>query len=604
MAIDRRVFLAGLSATLSTVFPQTTWYGLFGTPPAAAQPLPSLPADIGKGRKVAVIGAGIAGLTSAYELLKASFDVTVFEGQKRYGGRSLTVRPSDPDYRSWYLAKSRFVSEDSYCDFVPAEVRGAMVPEQRCTFSPVRTGEDDYVDQYFNAGPGRISTHHTGVLHYCRELGVDLIPYIFVSETNLLQAADFNGGKPVQIRKFRYDMRGYVAELLEGAAEIKDVAHPEMSARLKAKLQKFLTEFGDLSSAGIYLNSPRAGYVVSPGAGTNAGILRKPFPLNELLNADDLWSALLASAHYDWQLPLLQPAGGMDMIWQAFLTQRIDDSELRNRVRLEHDVTGMRYADATRSRVAVSFNRRDGAGSEVFDYVIMTGQPFVLLDMDMKDVLDDDVPKRLNEVVYFRAGKYGWQARSRFWEAPDVGIFGGISWTADMIGQIWYPSDGYNQPTGVLTGAYILDNDPVDRNGTVYPAEMDYKVAVDLSDLPASKRYAARWGEMDQAARTAQALSGGEKLHPGFSQNVYRDSGLSVAWQNQPYQIGVSALHMPTTRPDAYARLIRPIDRVGRVYLAGDSISYDPSWQEGAIRSAWWTLGLIKDHAAAHGGAQ
>lgn len=38
-------------------------------------------------RKIAVIGAGIAGLTCAYELKKAGFDVTVFEKNKRVGGR-------------------------------------------------------------------------------------------------------------------------------------------------------------------------------------------------------------------------------------------------------------------------------------------------------------------------------------------------------------------------------------------------------------------------------------------------------------------------------------------------------------------------------------
>ena len=41
--------------------------GLFRLPSAVAQELPYWPEDYGKGRKVAVVGAGIAGLTAAYE---------------------------------------------------------------------------------------------------------------------------------------------------------------------------------------------------------------------------------------------------------------------------------------------------------------------------------------------------------------------------------------------------------------------------------------------------------------------------------------------------------------------------------------------------------
>lgn len=44
------------------------------------------------GKDVVVLGAGLAGLTAAYVLAKAGYDVTVLEGQRRVGGRVLTVR--------------------------------------------------------------------------------------------------------------------------------------------------------------------------------------------------------------------------------------------------------------------------------------------------------------------------------------------------------------------------------------------------------------------------------------------------------------------------------------------------------------------------------
>jgi monoamine oxidase len=43
-------------------------------------------------KKVIVIGAGLAGLTAAYELTQAGHDVMVLEARNRAGGRVLTVR--------------------------------------------------------------------------------------------------------------------------------------------------------------------------------------------------------------------------------------------------------------------------------------------------------------------------------------------------------------------------------------------------------------------------------------------------------------------------------------------------------------------------------
>ena len=604
MTLSRRHFLQGAAglALLAGAVHTSLLGGLLRIPPAAAQDLPEFPDGFGNGKRVAVIGAGIAGLTSAYELSKAGFDVTVYEGQNRYGGRSLTVRPSDVDYKAWYLDNNPFVRADSYCDFVPAEVRGAKVGEQVAQFTPYRVG-DGYFDLYLNCGPGRIPTHHTGVLHYCRDFGVPMEPYIFVGDTNLLQSEDLNGGEPVQMRQFQYDLQGYFADMLYGTAEQalpSDVAAADPAA--VDKLRHLLTQFGDLTPGGSFENSARTGYAINPGAGTNAGVLREPLPLQELLNASDIWPELYFGERYMWQFPLLEPSGGMDMIWQAFLAQKIAGAELRGRVRLEHEVTAMHYADGDGSKVTLRFKAPDGSGQSTFDYVVMTGSPHVMDGMDMAGLIDGDVAGLLRSLLYGLGGKYGWQARRRFWEDQDVGIFGGISWTSHQIKQIWYPSDGYHGPTGILTGAYIYDHDLVDVEGKVYEQATDYRIAHDPGDMPDSERPAFVWGEMDHASRTKQALAGGAALHPDYRENLYAEDGLSISWNNQPFQYGLMAADMPITRPEAYARLIEPIDRSGRVYLAGDYLSYWSGWQEGAVRSAWWTLDLLRDHAELHGG--
>lgn len=47
------------------------------------------------GASIIVLGAGLAGLTAAYELRKAGYKVTVLEYQNRGGGRSITLKGGD-----------------------------------------------------------------------------------------------------------------------------------------------------------------------------------------------------------------------------------------------------------------------------------------------------------------------------------------------------------------------------------------------------------------------------------------------------------------------------------------------------------------------------
>src|SRR5690242_5122600 len=93
MRLTRRQFLTRVAHAggYSATFAAMQSLGLLASPASTASAV-DLPGDIGKGLKVLVLGGGIAGLVSAYELGKAGFQCTLLEARGRPGGRNWTVR--------------------------------------------------------------------------------------------------------------------------------------------------------------------------------------------------------------------------------------------------------------------------------------------------------------------------------------------------------------------------------------------------------------------------------------------------------------------------------------------------------------------------------
>ncbi len=545
---------------------------------------------------VVVLGGGVGGLATAYELQLAGYRCTVLEARPITGGRCLTLRQGDT------------LVEDCFPDV------------QTCTFEngpahqPYTTG----YPPYFNAGPGRIPSAHKQLLSYLKKFMVALEVYVMDSRSNLTYVKDSFAGQPSVNRQLDNDTRGRIASLLYHLVDKKlDMADlgatsPAECEQRRKQLQSLLVTFGDLvkdpesgRQVGDYIGSTRSGYHHLPTIEPEPWV--KPYTWNELLSSE-FWkkTRFYSPQEFDWQPTLFEPVGGMDNVANAFL-RNVED--LQAKILTSAVVVRVAFDEANK-KYSVTY-QVDGARHTIEADICISNIPIPLL----KGVLDDhhfdesfrealcavykaqyfDDPKHPNRPRFLAATtKVGWQAPQDTWgplpapggpleESGSVPIFGGISWTTDEITQIWYPSGGFHNRLGILTGAYNYA-----------------PVAVAWGKLPPKERLAL-------AQKQAEHL-GGEKFAEGLKH------GIAIAWQNIAHIKGGwaqwHALDEPVEEDKTFAASLRktgPQTTRGayyyncllqgnkNFYIVGDQMSEIPGWQEGAIISAINAVNRIGD---------
>ena len=521
MPVTRRALLNAMARLggAGAVYETLAVWDFLKPPPALAAGL-ELPRESGAGKTVAILGAGVAGLCAAYELDRAGYDCVILEATRRLGGRSLTLRRGD-GFR---------------------EVGG---PLQECLFEE---------GQYLNAGPGRIPHHHVHVIDYCRQFGVALQPYIFASRANLVHTGHIGNGKTMQVRRALYDLQGHVAELLDKCVAKGGLDQPVTGLDL-AKLREMLATFGGLTKVERQGQAPswsyrnqtgRAGYEVPPGLANEPGRPLGPLALDEILRSNVWNDFIFRDAEYFWQTSLLEPIGGMDHFVKGFARQPLtrQAGHIEGLIRYGAKVTGI---EVGADKVTVLYDA-GGARTVTADYCVCT------IPMPIFKMLRTNLPSAYMQAAETlpvqAAGKVGWQA-DRFWETKDQ-IYGGISWTTDLITQIWYPSHGYLSRKGTLTGAYMYG------------------------------RAAERFNALPVAQRLQIAKDQGEKLHPGFA--TFVEHGLAIGWNNMEFERFAWADESDPGFSGPAQALSVP---QGRFHMAGDQLTYWSGWQEGAVISAW-----------------
>ena len=434
--------------------------------------------SVGDGKRVVILGAGIAGLVAAYELDKMGYECTILEATARAGGRNLTVR------------------------------RGDVLEEMNQPRQQVMFDDDD--DLYANMGPARIPYHHETILGYCKQLGVSLEVFVNDNRGAFFQSRGWNSGRRVTGRELHAAQRGYIAELLAKAVN-RGALDQELTMEDQSNLLDMLDDFSGpgLDADYTYTGSGRAGYdgmYVNKGLGGSNPV--PPLGMQEVLGFNLPWFFLHWGHDLDQQATLFQPVGGMDKIVDAF-TMKVG-----HLIRYESVVEDIRNQSPGGVRVAYSYR---GAMMEPFDadFAICTIPATVL--NDIPNNFSMATQDAIADTPYDSAVKIAFQGKTRFWEEPSLSIYGGISWTnfgGDRdVTQIWYPANGYHRDKGIILGAYIFGVPGFDQSS------------------------ALSFAAMSPSQRLEAAIEAGENIHRGY----YRDNveaGVSRAWSEAPFQKG------------------------------------------------------------------
>lgn len=443
--LSRREFLYRVAAVGGTGLLLNTLNAWGGGMQSSANGPPRLTGS-GKGRTVIILGAGVAGMSAAYELGSLGYDCRILEARGFAGGRCQTARRG--------VTIKEYGGESQTCDL-----------DERL---------------YFNHGPWRIPYNHQSTLYYTRLFQVPL--EIMVNDNDISYVYFQGGSGPLASRRVRQvevkaDMRGHVAELLAKAVKNNQLDQ-QLTAGDKTLLLDYLVHEGSLSRSDLqYRGNEGRGYKLNPGAGIDPGpgIPSDPLGFKDLL-ASRLGQVYSAVHEFSQQATMFQPIGGMDAIAKAF-ERRVGKNIRYNTV--------VRSIHQTEKGVTVEYRDAEGgaAGSVSGDFCLCTIPLSVLGGIE-----SDFSPKfkqAMRNVSYAPVGKIGLQMKRRFWEEDDF-IYGGhVHTDLPGIGSISLPSTGWQSQKGVLPGYYNFEGEAAEISAMSLKERTEFALTAGEKIFPA-----------------------------------------------------------------------------------------------------------------------
>lgn len=504
----------------------------------------------GRGVKIGIIGGGLAGLASAFELRKLGFDITIFEANdERIGGRVYT----------YYF--------------------------------------DEAKTQYGEFGAARIPVSHETLWHYINLFGLNTRTFVQYNKNSLVYLRDTRARyTDASIMKNIYPrfnltewerdttperllFRGYDSQMLKAIPQVraeilqvKPQYSPETLYWDSRNIRQMLGIAG-LSQEAINLVS-----YLSPLSG------------NSLYNGyiDFIQENYTADLSFLYEL-----VGGMVNLPLAFYKSFFSsDTGVYGNIPREYLgnvewkggnwVTGisMNYDN---NKVSLSYDNKTikGVRCKEFDYVICAIPFSTLRTVTIDPLFRPEKMQAIKEVNYINMSKSLVLCNRRFWEEGDYNeqIVGGISYTDLPITTVWYPSDHaqysrrmiYDNPNSYYIPrpiSYRLSRKPGVL--TIYNYNLD---ATRLANLTHDMRF-------NEIKREIEEVHG---LEYGTLEEIATELK-TVNWNNEKWFRGALAFYTPEQKR-LFSYVSAAPEYNNKVFFAGEHISPKHRWMQGALKS-------------------
>ena len=512
----------------------------------------------GKGIKVGIIGGGIAGLASAFELRKLGFDITIFETDKnRIGGRI---------YTHYFDSNKRF-----YADL------GAM----------------------------RIPISHETTWHYINIFGLRTRPFIQNNENAFIyirhkRARNDPQGKSVmeniypefnltlkerktpwqklindalasnltkispEIRKELLQIKEKYSPIIEyaGSLSIRKVLEimrvSEAAIELICGVAPFLGDFYNNSYTENLIEEYTVDYAYRyeiVGGMVN-------FPLS-------FYNSLMSKNPTEYSNIKEEDLG--TIAWESGKTVKsIYKIENSNNVMLE-------YKDEESLKIS----------NKAFDFVICAIPFSSLRSVNIFPMFSNSKMEAIKEVFYTNSQKTSFMCNERFWEKGNENerIIGGGSSTDLSIETIWYPSHSVDmaeeEPKKVATG---MRNNSYSQYGVLLASYNLNQDGVRIGSLDDNTRF-------ELIKRQVEDVHG---LKRGYLDSIVEEY-ITVDWNREKGFYGAFCYFMPEQQKLFSNAMAKP-EYNNRVYFAGEHISLTHGWIEGSLSTAMKAANNIAEY--------
>lgn len=489
-----------------------------------------------KGKRVGIIGGGLAGMSTAFELRKLGFDITVYEASPdRIGGRVYT----------YYFDKEKKL----YGEF------GAM----------------------------RIPVNHETVWHYINLFRLDTQPFIQSEpDTFIYLHGKRARNDPMGRNVMEYIYPTYELTPQEARTPWQELGYygieaPVLKAppNVRSEILRVLPKYSEQLLFWDSLNTRQMYQHMRLSQGA-INLISNLFPIGgEFLYHNYVDFVQEYFPVNFWFMYTIK--GGMANLPLAFYKSFISTApeeyypgippQLLGRVEWKpgHSVKGIYSSD--RNKVTLGFTNQSSENKhyEDFDFVVSAVPFSIMRTLDINPIFSNIKMQAIKEVTYGNAHKTLFNCNRRFWE--EQGITGGGSYTDLPITTIWYTETNPQYTAG--TGGENTSGRP----GVFIPSYNFNLDAVRLGNMPDIER-------TDKIKRNVEEVHG---LKEGTLDSIVTDWATQV-WDNDPLFRGAFCYLTPEQKKLFSWPMTLP-EYNNKVFFAGEHISSVHRWQQGALRS-------------------